>query len=66
MFPNSTHFSEIQLECGLRTNGRTDERTDGRMDTPSYRDARTNLEIRKKESQNPQMVHFALHFALHF
>ena len=35
------YFSEIQLVCDRRTNGRTDRRTD----TPSYRDARTHLKM---------------------
>ena len=40
---NSVHFSEIQLVCDIRTNGPTDRLTDGQIDTPSYRDARTHL-----------------------
>ena len=43
---NSAHFSEIQLVCDGRTDGPTDRRTD----TPSYRDARTHLKIRKSPS----------------
>ena len=39
------YFSEIQLVCDRRTNGRTDRRTD----TPSYRDARTHL-------KNPTLI----------
>ena len=35
---NSAHFSEIQFVCDLPTDGRTD--------TPSYRDARTYLKMK--------------------
>ena len=48
---NLAYFSKIQLECDLRTDGRTD--------TPSYRDARTHLKTGKewlKKSYTIQII----------
>ena len=44
---NSAHFPEIQLVC----DGPTDRPTNGRTDTPSYRNARTHLKNKKKKTK---------------
>ena len=38
-------FAWFQLVCDGRTDGRMNGLTDGRTDTPSYRDARSHLKI---------------------
>ena len=55
------HFSEIQLVCDRRTDGRMDGRTNGRRDrrtdTQSYREARTHLKCQLLTNVKTLRVH---------
>ena len=48
-FGKNWHFCMV-LTCGWPMGGWMDRRTDGRTDTPSYRDARTHLKMRRNKS----------------
>ena len=45
-------FTRFQLVCDRRTDGRTD----GRTDTPSYRDARMHLKMRRNKEESMSFV----------